>query len=210
MTAAQLLSLTDTLLEVGTSELHHGDCVGADAEADLLCQRLDIPRVVHPPLAAQLRHFTLPGPRCTVLVPRPYLERNRAIVDAGDIVIAAPQTLEEQQRSGTWATVRYARRLGRMVILLAPSSAPQYERPNMDVVSLDNQISCVRRELSLRRAVYPRLIQNKKMTQAWADFQMDAMEAVLKTLEQLHHTQEQAELFADAGKDSYAAEHESP
>jgi len=79
----------------------------------------------------------------------------------------------------------------------------------MDVISLDNQISCVRRELSLRRRVYPRLIQNKQMTQAWADFQMDCMEGVLKTLEQLHHTQEQTELFEDAGKAPYATEHES-
>jgi len=154
--------------------------------------------------------FTVAGPLCTVLDPAPYLERNRAIVDAGDIVLAAPQTLEEQQRSGTWATVRYGRRLGRLVVLLAPSSAPEYERLNMDVITLDNQIACVRRELSLRRSVYPRLIQSKKMTQAWADYQMDCMEAVLNTLEQLHHTQEQTELFEEAGKESYATEHESP
>jgi len=128
MTGVQLLSLTDTLLEVGASELHHGDCVGADAEADEVCQRMGIRRVVHPPRVFRYRRFTVAGPLCTVLEPAPYLERNRAIVDAGAMLIAAPQTCEEQQRSGTWATIRYARRLRRLVVLLAPSLDAEDER----------------------------------------------------------------------------------
>jgi len=38
------------------------------------------------------------------------LERNKDIVDTGyHILLAAPQEMEEELRSGTWATVRYAR-----------------------------------------------------------------------------------------------------
>jgi hypothetical protein len=83
----------------------------------------------------------------------------------------------------------------------------------VDVISLDNQIACVRRELSLRRAVYPRLIVSHKMTQQWADFQMDAMESVLRTLEALKDAEahaEQAELFPAPGKEPYATpEHQA-
>ena len=121
MTGVQMLSLADTLLELKATALHHGDCVGADAEADALCQRLEIPRVIHPPLAGAWRHWTVPGPRCTVLAPLSYLVRNRAIVDAGQVLIAAPQSMDEEYRSGTWATVRYARRMNRMIILLSPT-----------------------------------------------------------------------------------------
>ena len=68
----------------------------------------------------------------------------------------------------------------------------------MDVISLDNQIACVRRELSIRRRCYPGWIVSGKITQDWADFQMDAMEAVLKSLEALQDAEahaEQEELF---------------
>jgi hypothetical protein len=138
MTAVQLLSLADTLLEVGATELHHGDCVGADAEADAVAQRLEIPRVVHPPLGGRYRAWIREGPTCTVLAPAPYLTRNLAIVDAGQMLIAAPQTREEEQRSGTWATVRYGRRLGRMVVILAPSLEPNTER-NLGGIGLPRQ-----------------------------------------------------------------------
>ena len=52
--------------------------------------------------------------------PLPYLERNRAIVDACDILIACPKGMQEEQRSGTWATVRYARRRDRPIVIVWP------------------------------------------------------------------------------------------
>jgi hypothetical protein len=47
------------------------------------------------------------------------LDRDRRQAAAVDIMLAAPRTNAEQQRSGTWATVRYARDLGKPVILLS-------------------------------------------------------------------------------------------
>jgi hypothetical protein len=41
-------------------------------------------------------------------------------VDATGWLLAAPRTKTEEQRSGTWATIRYARKLGRQVCLLWP------------------------------------------------------------------------------------------
>jgi len=50
-------------------------------------------------------------------------------------------------------------------------------------VSLAQQIDEVQRELRARRDVYARLVASGKMRQSIADFQMQRLEAVLKTLE---------------------------
>lgn len=52
-------------------------------------------------------------------------------------------------------------------------------------IDIDRQIACVRREVSMRRKVYPGWIQRGKMTQEEADRQLSTMEAVQATLEQL-------------------------
>lgn len=49
-------------------------------------------------------------------------------------------------------------------------------------VSLKRQIACVERELKKRAAVYPRLVAAGKMTQAAAQDEIGAMQAVLMTL----------------------------
>lgn len=51
------------------------------------------------------------------------------------------------------------------------------------MISLDEQIKEVRREIGLRRRVYPQFVASGRITQAKADKQMAAMEAVLETLE---------------------------
>lgn len=90
------------------SEFHHGDCVGADAQAHELALALKIPIVIHPPENPNKRAWCQGG---LVLPPKPYLERNQDIVDQTEILIATPFEAETL-RSGTWATVRYARRRG--------------------------------------------------------------------------------------------------
>lgn len=47
------------------------------------------------------------------------LARNRKIVAECDILIAAPRHDKEELRSGTWATVRYARQAKKPVIMLS-------------------------------------------------------------------------------------------
>ena len=39
---------------------------------------------------------------------------------ATDTLVAAPKEDEEVVRSGTWATVRYARKAGRVVLVVRP------------------------------------------------------------------------------------------
>jgi hypothetical protein len=51
---------------------------------------------------------------------RPYLDRNKDIVRETASLIAAPAEPEEQLRSGTWSTVRFARKQGKPVFLILP------------------------------------------------------------------------------------------
>jgi len=44
----------------------------------------------------------------------------QGIVRETELLIAAPAEFSEQHRSGTWSTVRYARRLGRPVQIIGP------------------------------------------------------------------------------------------
>lgn len=55
----------------------------------------------------------------------------------------------------------------------------------MSVVTLDEQIACVKRELSLRSRVYPRWTATGKLKPATADSEIAAMRAVLETLERV-------------------------
>ena len=52
-------------------------------------------------------------------------------------------------------------------------------------ITIERQIACVRREISMRRHVYPGWVERGKMTQGQADEQIACMEAVRATLEQL-------------------------
>lgn len=50
---------------------------------------------------------------------------------------------------------------------------------------LSDQIACVKREIGLRERVYPRWIEKKRMSQQKADHEMEAMRAVLVSLEEI-------------------------
>ncbi len=108
------------------TEVHHGDCVGADAEFHEMmgvpgAETNDVSIIVHPPEDDKKRAFCEGG---TILEPKPYLERNHDIVDSCDILIACPPSGEEIIRSGTWATVRYARKMGKEVTIIPPDGIP--------------------------------------------------------------------------------------
>jgi hypothetical protein len=97
-------------------EFHHGDCIGADEEAHEIALIHNYNIVIHPPLNSSKRAFcdawTLTHDR------KPYLERNHNIVDACDVLVVAPKSDEEELRSGTWATYRYAIKKGKPVMML--------------------------------------------------------------------------------------------
>ena len=124
MTEKQLIMLQG-LLSNGCDEFHHGDCVGADAQAHRLVTDMDKspPIFIHPPKDDSKRAFcpTLDERMCE---PEEYLKRNHHIVDECDALIATPATNQEVIRSGTWATVRYARTQGKFVTIIPPQGIP--------------------------------------------------------------------------------------
>lgn len=100
-----LEGLLSDMRELGYDTFHHGDCVGADAQAHDIAVALGYRVVIHPPEISSKRAFK---DGC-VLPAKDYHERNHDIVDSSRLMIAAPDTNTEIVRSGTWATVRYAR-----------------------------------------------------------------------------------------------------
>lgn len=123
MSPRQMQRLIQALRENGVTELHHGDCIGADSQAHWFAvlggqvQRI----VIHPPSNPTRREGRKASdayPKIVVLPEAEYLARNRAIVNATQALIAAPRSEIEETRSGTWATIRYARKLGRSIYIL--------------------------------------------------------------------------------------------
>ena len=55
----------------------------------------------------------------------------------------------------------------------------------MSEIDIYVQIECVKRELRMRRRVYPRLIEKGKMEVVQAEAELKTMEAVLATLEEI-------------------------
>lgn len=53
----------------------------------------------------------------------------------------------------------------------------------MNAVPIARQVACVERELRYRERVYARRVAAEKMTQAKADDELEAMRAVLATLQ---------------------------
>ena len=88
------------------AEFHHGDCVGADAEAHDIAIEHGIDVVIHPPISDKQRAFCKDAK--LVHPEKKYLDRNHDIVDDCNFLIGAPFGEKEVLRSGTWATIRYA------------------------------------------------------------------------------------------------------
>lgn len=97
-------------------EFHHGDCIGADEQFHQLVRAQGLAKiVVHPPTNNSKRAWCVAD---VVRDPLPYLERDHRMVVETSILVAAPYQDDEVLRSGTWATIRYARNLNRPVLLL--------------------------------------------------------------------------------------------
>jgi len=99
--------------EADVTQIHHGGCVGADAQFHEICStfgRTSFIPIVHPASGVSPSKVAkLEPPDATYLPAKPALVRNRIIVDSSDVMIATPGQDYEVLRSGTWATIRYAR-----------------------------------------------------------------------------------------------------
>jgi hypothetical protein len=112
---------------------HHGSCIEGDEEFALFVHEL-LPGVAH------VAHPGYPPKRpddfsrrawveqrwpdeVTVLEPRPFLDRNTDIVVASTQMLCAPRERREQTYSGTWSTIRRARKFGRPHRIVYPDGS---------------------------------------------------------------------------------------
>lgn len=100
-------------------QFHHGQCIGVDVEAAVICEDyFDLRIVSHPPIKNNLIGI------CTNHIVKPaagYFERNRDIVLDSDLMFVIPFTEEKQDKGGTWYTFNYSLKLNKPTILILPS-----------------------------------------------------------------------------------------
>ena len=136
MNQFQKNEFTKLLDQFKPDELHHGDCIGSDAQAHELFINWHLKNrehgekrviVIHPPSnfqkSAMLWQKWQPkdnGLIKSLRVPLAYLERNKEIVNETELLIATPKELEHTLRSGTWTTIRYGWHCKKQVIVVPP------------------------------------------------------------------------------------------
>lgn len=123
MSKQQIIKVGGLLVKLGAKEARHGDCIGADSDFHEICKAMNIKTYIHPPTNSSKRAFCVGDFKYE---PKPYLERNKDIVRGSQVLIATPKS-EEELRSGTWSTIRYARKLEREIYIIFPSGEMMYE-----------------------------------------------------------------------------------
>lgn len=120
-TDAQINTLIYLLRDIiKPTELHHGDCVGGDEDAHNVAVTLGIKTISHPCNIEKMRAHCLADYTHTPKYP---LERNKDIVNQTSGLLAMPKRFEQETRSGTWATVRYAQKIGNPVEVIWPNGS---------------------------------------------------------------------------------------
>lgn len=99
---------------------HHGQAEGADEAFWLICRELGWGIEMWPALHTTAETGLIVHPKEVLHLPDEPLRRNRKIVDVTEALIACPASRREEQRSGTWATVRYARSKRRPIYMVWP------------------------------------------------------------------------------------------
>ena len=119
--AQEVQRILSNLRGQGVAYFHHGDCQGSDELAHMLAHALEYSIIIHPPEISTHRAWC--SSAVSIRGSKPYLVRNRDIVDESSLLIATPRESQMQLRSGTWSTVRYARMQRKPVHLVLPDGS---------------------------------------------------------------------------------------
>ena len=124
LTDEQVVSFLSLVKELNSesriSTVHHGDCAGSDADMHkLLTNILGNVFFLHPASGVEAQFRANCTPFRWRHLPLPPLQRNSNIVEASDVLIATPKG-KESLRSGTWATIRFARKTGVKTYIIYP------------------------------------------------------------------------------------------
>jgi hypothetical protein len=122
MSDKALLVLQQFLKSNDIVEVHHGDCVGSDTIFHDQSVSFNIRTIAHPPNNDSNRSLCKSD---TIRQVKPYLVRNKNIVDETDMLIAIPSTKDEIIRSGTWSTIRYAKKTNKKILIIFQDGTEQ-------------------------------------------------------------------------------------
>ena len=126
LTEAQFDVIKQFIIEDnGTEVFHNGDCSGVDQQVTLMFQDIapEVWVVCHPAIRVGTRAY---GEYDEIREGKGPLIRDQDMVDEADYLWAAP-AFEEIVRSGTWATVRMARKKGIPITIVMPDGEVRYE-----------------------------------------------------------------------------------
>lgn len=122
MTPIQVEKFVDVIRAFDPTTFIHGDCIGSDADAHRLL-RMYFKKIhieLFPPDDVKKRAFCEAD---KIYASLPYLTRNRLIIENSDYMIAIPGEAQEKLRSGTWSTIRYAKRLNKSMMIIFPDGS---------------------------------------------------------------------------------------
>lgn len=102
--------LSDALKAHRDVEVIHGDCIGADFQFDQMAIELGIGRNICPSFISEKRNYSEKTGALVACNPTHPLVRNEFIVAQASVMLATPKEDSEVLRSGTWATIRHARK----------------------------------------------------------------------------------------------------
>lgn len=112
--------------------LRQGCCIGFDYRAAKIAKEMGYYVIGHPPIKQSLMHPYIYKLCDHMEEPEEYLARDLRIVQRSSLLIAVPATNFEILRSGTWATIRYARDHKIPIIKVLPDGVEQ-EDPSATV-----------------------------------------------------------------------------
>jgi hypothetical protein len=101
--------------------LVHGDCVGADTEVAMAFKQRFGDGVLVVARACNIESARANCEANDIVLPaKPPMDRNDDIVADSDVLLAFPKENYEVLRSGTWATVRRAKKARKPVFMVYP------------------------------------------------------------------------------------------
>lgn len=103
------------------AQFHHGDCIGGDDEGAEMAYRMGYEVHGHPPINESRRAFNFYTHVWHQA--KDYHPRNHDIVDSTPVTVGAPKDYSPEANSGTWATIRYAMKQGKLVYVFLPDGA---------------------------------------------------------------------------------------
>lgn len=112
------------LKDQGCRTLLHGVCVGSDESADALAiDEFQFITVGYPGVNGQGQSpWRSHGCRCAMMPEEEYQIRDHKMVDRSEAVVATPKGMFEETRgSGTWLTIRYAKKQGKRLYIVYPT-----------------------------------------------------------------------------------------